>query len=277
MEGEGNGTAFTGTLPSGVDLFHVSSASGQCLRGVSFEKFKINVVGGRNWFNLDTTALGSSMAEVNISRVSTIDSMPGMHCVFLNNGPNSGGVFDADFSENVFRVNGSANGCIYLTNAGDSIRVTGGILTGVGHAVYANQMVDAGNLVISGVNMTASSGIWIDRALKPVIRDFEMELSGASYSGAAFNLNGNAGLVKGAVIGPGQITLMPGATGFGGAVYLGHTSKTEIDGVMLSSAVGGYGVYNSAGSDAACFGNGNSFDGFSTTIINSGTNTKFVT
>jgi hypothetical protein len=261
--GDGFGTNFVGKLPASTDLFHVACPAATWMRGLSFQRFAINVTGGRYWFHLDTTSHPAMISECEISHILAV-SPPGLSSIAINNNAANvdGGTWNSWFEKNQFAVNNGAGACISVVNGGDTLRVRDCVLSGIGYAINLNQITNAGNFVCEGCSIEATGGIFISRAVKPIIRDFEIEFSAPLITCAGIDFAG----ADGGTIGPGQIQILPNAGNFAEAIYLANSTNVTIDGIRFASGRGGVAI-NKGSSSNTQVGPGNSFSGFKTNVM----------
>jgi hypothetical protein len=268
--GDGDATLFTGALPTNTDLFHVAIPANATMRNFSFEKMKFLVAGARSWFHIDTTASANSyLPGLRIADILAPIS-PLLHGIWVDGLSTGAGLSQAEFERCQLTVDGPApNCCIYLGNVGDSIRIRDGLMTGTAYGLWLAQVPGAGSFSLDGTNITSLGGIVVQNAIKPIFKDFEIELSNFDL----LKLSTNSGLIKtgaamyfmasdGVSIGPGQIQAIAGCSNFNEAIYLGKTSSVMIDDMRLSSAFGGFGINKSASATGTYLGPRNTFSGF---------------
>lgn len=271
--GDGIGTNFVGAIGSGNDLFHVVPGTGTGIRGVRFSNFAISLTSCNTFFNFDTTPASTYMAEVEVSKIFTLGTNPTLHCIRVND--SQGSFFHADFCMNSFSVNNVNGAGVFLNNSGDSIRIWNNILTGTGYGVFGSQYATggAGNLLITGCNITATGGVNLSSCYKPIIRDCEMEFNGAILTAACVVLNN----CSEGHIGANQIQVITGATGFSECIAIvGTSSNTSISATTLSSTVSGTGILIGASATGTRLGMDISYLGTlaSSPVSNLGTGTR---
>lgn len=283
--GSGPGSGFTGTLGGGVNLFLVQIPANTIIRGMKFENFKISIAGGSSLFYFLPNATVSNLAELSVSNINGLGSttLTGDTVVVDNPLANTnGGVFDATFSQDQF-ITTAGHFAYTLSNAGDTIRINGGLLTGAGTAMLVTQIGGAGNFVLSGgTNITTAGGIIVDCAVAPIIRDFEMEATQAAPVGLTkyLDLRGGSCTVSYPTIGPGQLQILPGGTGFTAGLNIGTADHASFDNIRMTNtsvSVPAAGINVAAASTNAVRGPNIVPTGFTAAMVDAGTGTLHVT
>ena len=145
----------------------------------------------------------------------------------------TGGIFHANFHDNILW-----NG-IFLSNAGDSIRIKDNILTGNKYGLYANLISGAGGLIFTGNNDSAASPFLLDNAQGNVVinnNEFEQQRPITNPDTASVDIRGGGGGSIGHVTFIGNsINVLPGQ-GNPYPLFLGNISLSYIESNVFTSA-----------------------------------------
>jgi Pectate lyase superfamily protein len=285
IQGIGPASTIIGTLGAGVDLFHVFP-NGVSLHKVWFQDLTIAITGGKNAINFDSTQAASSfIAESGARRVNTLGSasLAGASISVIGSGLTSY-PFDLSFEDNEL-TSGTGTAltaaAMYFNNAGDTLRVVNGEITGTGYGLFLAQVAGAGNFIMSGgMNFTACGGIFVSGSIFPVFRDMELEIAPSCVD---TGFTGFAILVSSAnafspTFDSDNITLDAGATGYSGAISINTATDARMTNLKVVNAITGSttGITTAAGSTGATYGPSVLATGFTVNYSDSGTSTTHV-
>jgi Pectate lyase superfamily protein len=269
----GGGTTFllaAGT-PTTRDLFHIVGVTDTTIRGYSFKNFNVGTVsgsGGRHVFHFDTTAgTTTNFAEVLIDSVTMPTAVSaGGNSVFLNNGigtNTNGGTFNFTI-QNCF-----IGGGLKFLNAGDTLRVLNNVITGPNTGVICQQIAGAGQLIVSGNNITSSAGaIRVDQGISPVIVFNEVESGGTTEANNALvDITGDVASISSPKIINNQIQ---GISGTPTLIRIARAAGAFIDGNRLATASAYAHIVNTVDAIGTTVGAGNTFLGGGPNIADSG-------
>jgi len=261
----GVGTTFllnTG-VPTTRDLFHIVGVTNAALRGYTFKNFNVGIVssfGGKNVFHFDSTAgTTTGFAEVVIDNVMMPDVVSaGGNSVFVDNGigtNTNGGTFN-------FTVRNSFIGAgVAFQKAGDTLRVLDNIITGATAGIISDQVAGAGQLIVSGNNMTSAGGmIIVANGVAPVITGNQLEqlVTNTETNNAMIDLTGSVGNISNAKIVGNQVQNLIGTAT---PIRVAAATGTVIDNNRLGTPSAYAHIVNTAAATSTVIGSGNTFIG----------------
>ena len=275
----GVGTTFllnTG-VPTTRDLFHIVGVTNSALRGYTFKNFNVGIVssfGGQNVFHFDSTAgTTTGFAEVVIDNVMMPDVVSaGGNSVFVDNGigtNTNGGTFN-------FTVRNCFIGAgVAFQKAGDTLRVIDNVITGATAGIVSDQVAGAGQLIVSGNNMTSAGGmIIIANGVAPVITDNQLEqlVTNTEANNAMIDLTGSAGNISNAKIVGNQVQNLIGTAT---PIRVAAATGTVIDNNRLGTPSAYAHIVNTAAAASTVIGSGNTFTGGGANITDATTTTIY--
>ncbi len=288
--GAGPGAQIIGTLPSNVDLFRVAPTVGPIFRdGYAIDSLTIDIDGGRNAVLIDTTGCNCYIGNSSFNRINTLGStsLSGASIAVTGQASPYHGLFGSTFNDNALISAGTTlvQSAYYFSNFGDNNHIDGGVTTGAGLSLFMEQVPGAGGFSLSGSMLTACGGVYITRAVEPILRDFQIETlpynTGSpctSLTGAAVHLGEIADpskKVSAAVIGPGQVQIVAGSVSYSSAVILANSDSTKIDGLRATNSVAGstIGIWILSSSTKTHFGSAMLMSGWTTNYLDGGIGT----
>jgi len=230
-----------GSVPASTDVFLYKPTAGQGIRGTGFMNVSFTSQFGsavaNNTIRIDTTAGSNAfVAELLIDNIfiDTVAFSGGCAITFDNTGGASavGGVFNSTISNSLLF------GCINLIQTGDTIRIINNLIHNDTTAgITGSQVAGAGQLFISGNNITAGAGmIVLTQASSPVIinNEFEQQVTNTESNNSLIDLQGTVGTIVQPII-FGNSIIAQGGTGSPYLIRLDHTLYGSVDGNYIGT------------------------------------------
>ena len=270
---QGSSITLDATVPNTRNLFQFKPTSaGDRLpsRRITRCLFNMNSV-GNNVILIDTTATNTiEIGEFEIDHVrDTASAGASGYSINVNNviTNTNGGLFNVNFHDNVL------NNCIFLNQAGDSIRVKDNILSGAKCGVNANLISGAAGLLISGNNISAAAPILVDAAIGNTViinNEVEQQITNTNPNNALVEIRGAVGTITHVTMTGNSLSALA-STGSPAPLRLGAVSSAYVESNVLQTSASVVCLVNTSGGTGTIVGAANSWIGCSSNVSNAGT------
>lgn len=277
--GAGSAILVSGTVPSTRDIFKIVGVVDTTTRGYTFSNFDVSAgsAAGKNVFHFDSTAgTTTNFAEVLIDGVYiATNASAGGYSIIFDNGSGiniNGGIFNATVSGQSYIGNG-----ISCLKCGDSIRILNNIITGPNAAVTSDQIAGAGQLIVSGNNVTSTGGgVIVLNGIAPIIEnnEFEQIIASTETNNSIIDFTGSVGNISNGKIVKNQVQTIAGTAT---PIRINAATNTVIDSNRIATPSAYAHIVLTAASANTLVTSGNLFAGGGSNISDAGTSNVALT